>query len=77
MSRQPDTRGPGGRRPRFSAFLLTGGLLGLVVGFFMSVLGPVDARYDASAVVGFLGVVCVGLGVLVAGVVAVLLDKRS
>jgi uncharacterized membrane protein len=50
--------------------------VGLVVGFFLSVFGPVDARYDASAVLGFLGVICAGLGALAAGVVAVLLDKR-
>jgi hypothetical protein len=51
--------------------------VGLVVAFFLSVFGPGDSRYDASAVLGFLGVICAGLGVLAAGIVAVLLDKRS
>jgi hypothetical protein len=77
VSRYPGSRGAGSRKPRFSAFLLTGGLVGLVVGFFLSAFGPGDGRYDASAVLGFLGVVCAGLGALAAGVIAVLLDKRS
>jgi len=77
VSRQPGSGGPSSRKPKFAAFLLTGGLVGLVVAFLLSVSGPADARYDASAVLGFLGVICAGMGALVAGVVAVLLDKRS
>jgi hypothetical protein len=65
------------RKPNFTAFLLTGGLVGLLTGFFLSVVGPVDARYQATAALGFLGLICAGLGVLVGGIVAVLLDKRS
>ena len=64
------------RTPRFSAFLLTGGLAGLLIGFFLSVIGPVDVRYDASAALGFLGLIFAGLGSLVAGIIAVLLEKR-
>ena len=73
MSQQP---GKVRKRPNFTAFLLTGALAGLLAGFCVSVTGPVDARYDASAVLGFLGVIFAGLGMLVAGIVAVLLDKR-
>jgi hypothetical protein len=64
------------RQPNFTAFLITGGLVGLLAGFFLSVSGPADAGYDASAVLGFLGLICAGLGVLVGGIIAVLLDKR-
>ena len=46
------------------------------MGFFASVVGPVDTRYDASAALGFLGLIFAGLGMLVWGVIAVLLDKR-
>ena len=73
MSQQP---GKVRKRPNFTAFLLTGGLAGLLVGFFLSVVGPADARYDASAVLGFLGLVFAGLGVLAGGLIAVLLDRR-
>jgi hypothetical protein len=73
VSQQP---GKVRKRPNFTAFLLTGGLAGLLVGFFLSVVGPADARYDASAVLGFLGLVFAGLGVLAGGLIAVLLDRR-
>ena len=64
------------RRPNFAAFLITGGLVGLIVGFLLSAFGQPDARYDASAALGFLGLICAALGVLAGGVIAVLLDKR-
>jgi len=78
----PDTvpgKGPGKARrsPRFTAFLITGGTLGLLIGFFLSLVGHPDARYDASAALGLLGLICAGLGALVGGIVAVLLDRRS
>ena len=64
------------RSPNFTAFLATGGLVGLLIGFVLGVLGRADARYDASAAVGFLGLICAGLGALVGGLIAVVLDKR-
>jgi len=64
------------RTPRFAAFLLSGGLAGLLIGFFLNVIGPVDSRYEASAALGFLGLIFAGLGALVGGIVAVLLEKR-
>ncbi len=64
------------RRPNFTAFLITGGLVGLVIGFLLSLRQP-DPRYDASAALGFLGLIGAGLGVLTGGVIAVLLDRRS
>ena len=65
------------RTPNFPAFLISGGLVGLLVGLLVSVLGPNAVRYDASATRGFLGLICAGLGVLVGGIIAVLFDKRS
>jgi hypothetical protein len=73
VSQQP---GKVRKAPKFTAFLLTGGLAGLLIGFFLSVIGPVDARYDGSAALGFLGLIGAGLGMLVGGIIAVLLDKR-
>jgi hypothetical protein len=73
VSQQP---GKVRKRPNFTAFLLTGALAGLLIGFFLSVVGPADARYDASAVLGFLGLIFAGLGVLAGGLLAVLLDRR-
>jgi len=65
------------RKPNFVAFLISGGLVGLLIGFVVSVFGPAAARYDASATLGFLGLIFAGLGVLVGGIIAVLLDKRA
>jgi len=47
------------------------------VGFVLSVLGSASAQYSAGRVLGFLGVGCAALGVLLAGIVFVLLDRRS
>ncbi len=65
------------RAPNFVAFLISGGLIGLLIGFLVSVFGPGAISYDASATVGFLGLIFAGLGALVAGIIAVLLDRRS
>jgi hypothetical protein len=72
------------RRPRFLPFILTGAVLGFVVGAALSAFGWFEdpdpllpSNYGASAGVGYLGF----LGALVLGlagaVVAVLLDRRS
>jgi len=76
VSQQPRKQQPRQvrRPPRFSAFLLTGALAGLLIGFLLNVSGPLDARYDSSATLGFLGLIFAGLGALVGGLVAVLLD---
>ena len=70
-------RAPNPRYPRFRAFLVTGGLVGLLLGVFLGAFGPDDTRYGTSAAVGFLGLLCAALGVLAGGLVAVLLDRRS
>jgi len=67
---------PPGRTPNFLPFLVTGGLVGLLIGFLVSVFGPAADRYDASATLGFLGLICAGLGALVGGIVAVLIERR-
>lgn len=78
MSRQP-VRVPVTvrRSPRFTRFLISGGLVGLLVGLLTSLVGHPDTRYDAVAALGFLGLIGALLGVLVGGIIAVLLDKRS
>jgi hypothetical protein len=65
------------KKLNFWAFLISGGLVGLLVGFILSVLGNPDPRYDAPGAMGYIGLICAGLGVLAGGIVAVLLDKRS
>jgi membrane associated rhomboid family serine protease len=78
VSQQPHGQQPrpARRTPKFTAFLLTGALAGLLIGFFLSVIGPVDAGYDSAVVLGFLGLIFAGLGALVGAIIAVLLEKR-
>ena len=78
MSQQPRKHEPRRIRsaPKFSAFLLTGALAGLVLGLVLGVTGPADARYDSFTAPGLLGLIFAGLGALTGGVVAVLLEKR-
>jgi hypothetical protein len=73
---EPQQRGKVRRPPSFPAFLGTGAVVGLMVGFVVSLVGPVDPRYDPLAALGFLGLICACLGLLVGGLIAVLLDRR-
>ena len=78
MTEQPGKGpGPARRSPRFTSFLVTGGVVGLLLGFFLSLVGHPDTRYGSTAALGFLGLVGALLGVLAGGVIAVLLDRRS
>ncbi|HZW43314.1 MAG TPA: hypothetical protein VFF32_02830 [Dermatophilaceae bacterium] len=65
------------RQPRFTSFLVTGGIFGLLIGLVLSLVGHPDTRYDLATALGFLGLICALLGVLVGGLIAVLLDRRS
>ena len=65
------------RAPRIGPFLLTGGVLGFLAGFVISVVGPATSRYGAAGEIGFIGLGGAALGVLLGGIVFVLLDRRA
>ncbi len=65
------------RGVRFPSFLITGAVLGFLVGLVVSAVGPSSARASDASALAFLGVVGAMLGALIAGVVAVLLDRRG
>jgi uncharacterized protein involved in exopolysaccharide biosynthesis len=65
------------RTPNFKRFIITGVLLGFFAGAAVSVISSPAPSYAASSQLGYLGVMGAGLGALVAGLVAVLLDRRS
>ena len=74
---------PSRRAPRFLPFILTGGVLGFLVGASISAFGwfedpdpTIASNYDPSAGIGYLGVLGAVLGGLLAAVVAVLIDQR-
>jgi hypothetical protein len=72
MSQLPKIR----RAPNIPAFLLTGGLVGLVLGILLAVMGHDDTRYDVPAALAFFGLIGAAFGVLIGGIIAVLLDRK-
>jgi hypothetical protein len=63
------------RNPRYPAFLVTGGVVGLVVAVVLVVAAGSTAK-DPTRLMVYLGVLLAGLGALAGGVVAVLLESR-
>lgn len=72
------------RTPRFAAFLITGGILGAILGFVVNLVGP-DSRcapqdpsciapYQAGSTLGYLVTVGILVGIGVGAIVAVVLD---
>ena len=72
MSQPPKIR----RAPNIPAFLLTGGVVGLVLGILVAVMGHPDGRYDVPAALAFFGLIGAAFGVLIGGIIAVLLDRK-
>ena len=71
------------RRPRFLPFILTGAVLGFLVGASVSAFGwledpdpTIASNYDPSAGIGYLGLLGALFGGLLAAVAAVLVDRR-
>ncbi|MCW3492852.1 potassium transporter Trk [Microbacterium sp. SSM24] len=73
------------RAPKFSVFLLVGAALGILVAMILTFAfdGTEDVSpntglvYSQGQVFGFLALVCVPVGLALAAVVALLLDRRS
>ncbi|MGN8553777.1 UNVERIFIED_CONTAM: potassium transporter Trk [Microbacterium sp. SLM126] len=73
------------RAPKFSVFLLVGAALGIIVAMILTFAfdGSQDVSpntglvYSQGQVFGFLVLVCVPVGLALAAVVALLLDRRS
>jgi H+/Cl- antiporter ClcA len=65
------------RAPNIVPFLVTGALLGFLVGVAIALIGPDNPDYSTMTLVGLFGVMFAALGLLVAGVVLVVVDKRS
>jgi MFS family permease len=65
------------RTPNFARFLVTGAILGFVVGSAAAFVGDQAPGYGEGAAVAYLGVFGAAIGTMLAGVVAVLLDRRG
>ncbi|WP_237200121.1 hypothetical protein [Rothia nasimurium] len=65
------------RAPSLPAFAITGLLVGLVVAFIATVIGPEHASYTFAAVFGVMAVLFGTLCTVLALVLALILDRRS
>lgn len=65
------------RSPYFTRFLATGAVLGFVVGAVAAVLGDPAPGYAEGSAMFYIGVFGAAIGAVLAGVVAVLLDRRG
>jgi hypothetical protein len=75
------TTSPDGRSapriPNFKRFLITGALLGFVIGAVISLLGEDVRGYSATTGALFLGALGAMLGAGVAGILGILLDRSG
>ena len=73
------------RAPKISVFLVLGGVVGIIAAFILTFAfqGTEEASpyttivYSQGQVFGFLALVCIAVGVLLAGLLALILDRRS
>lgn len=84
VSTTPAVTGPA-RAPQFRRFIVTGALVGFVIGAWVSLSGVFEDttstayenyQYSPSAGVGYLGLMGAFLGALLAAVIAILLDRK-
>jgi hypothetical protein len=64
------------RTPNYLRFIVTGAIVGFLVGTVFSLVGESATDYSAMSQIAFFGVICAGLGALLAGLLAVLLERR-
>jgi MFS family permease len=64
------------RTPNYLRFIVTGAILGFVVGAVFSLVGEAAPDYSSASQIAFFGVMFAGIGALLAGLLAVLLERR-
>lgn len=63
--------------PSMTGFVVAGLLLGMIVAFFSTLLGPGSAQYTFGSVFGVLAVIFGAIGAACGALVALILDKIS
>ena len=64
------------RTPNYLRFIVTGAIVGFLAGAIFSLVGESVTDYSAGSQIAFFGVMFAGVGALLAGLVAVLLERR-
>ena len=64
------------RTPNYLRFIVTGAIIGFLGGAIFSMVGESAADYSSAAQIAFFGVMFGGIGALLAGLLAVLLERR-
>lgn len=65
------------RQPRFRAFIVTGALLGVLVGLLLAMRGHATGSYSTTSAVGYIASLGGLVGALLGGAVAALLAGRD
>lgn len=64
------------RAPRYGSFVVTGALVGVVLGLVLSLARPATGQFSQNSVIGYVAATLGLLGALFGAGVAVLLDRR-
>lgn len=65
------------RAPRFSAFIVVGGLVGLIGTLIVTSLFPADPAVGFSATFGYFALVGVPIGAAIGAFIAIMLDRAA
>lgn len=65
------------RAPRFTPFLITGALLGVLAAAVLALTGPENAEFTRGSIFGFFAMIFAIPGLLLAGVAVLVLDRIS
>lgn len=74
---QPRTRPERPRIPNFKRFLITGAVLGFIVGAVISIMGDEVQGYTTTTGALYIGAFGAFIGLGVAGIVGILLDRSG
>jgi hypothetical protein len=65
------------RAPKFPAFIVVGGVVGIIVTLILTSLFPVDPSVGFAALFGYFALYGVTAGVVLGAVLAIILDRLS
>lgn len=76
MAYADEVRSAPPRTPNYLRFIVSGAIVGFVAGAIFALSSDAAANYSAGSEIGYFGVMFGGIGALLAGLLAVLLERR-